>query len=53
MTKLLKHDDTWAKFDGSSSYIQYADNDVFSFTDGVNDMPFEIEFDLYLIGLSA
>ena len=47
MSKLLKSADTWSYFNGSTSYIQYADNDVFSFTDGVNDIPFEVEFDLY------
>ena len=46
MSKLLKSADTWSYFNGSTSYIQYADNDVFSFTDGVNDIPFEIEFDM-------
>ena len=45
MSNIIKKEDKWAYFDGSSSYIQYDDNDVFSFTDGVNDLPFEIEFD--------
>jgi hypothetical protein len=47
MGKILKRKNTWSYFNGTS-YIEYADNDVFSFTDGVNDIPFEIEFDVYL-----
>ncbi len=30
-------------FNGSNAYVDVADNDVFSFTDGVNDLPFRIE----------
>ncbi|MHB9148347.1 MAG: hypothetical protein ACYC2U_08310, partial [Candidatus Amoebophilus sp.] len=44
--KVLKSKNTWSSFNGTSSFIQYADNDIFSFTDGVNDLPFEIEFDV-------
>jgi hypothetical protein len=44
---VLKDQNRWVSFNGSSSYIQYADNDIFSFTDGVgNDIPFEVEFDM-------
>lgn len=38
----------WAPFNGVDSYLQYADNDIFSFTDDVNDLSFVIEFDLYI-----
>ncbi len=48
MSKILKSSNPYAYFNGTSSYIQYADNDIFSFTDGVNDLPFEVEFDVYL-----
>ena len=51
--KLLKHNNSWAYFNGSSSYIQYADNDIFSFTDGVNDIPFEVEFDIMISSYST
>lgn len=32
-----------ASFNGSSSFVNYTDNSLFSFTDGVNDVPFSIE----------
>jgi hypothetical protein len=48
MSKLLQRKNPYAYFNGTSSYIQYADNNVFSFTDGVNDIPFEVEFDAYI-----
>jgi len=48
MAKLLKSRNQYSSFNGVSSYIQYADNNIFSFTDGVNDIPFVIEFDLKL-----
>jgi hypothetical protein len=51
MENVLKSQNNWSSFDGSSTYISYADNDIFSFTDGVNDLPFEIEFDLMPIKL--
>ena len=37
-----------AVFNGSSSFVTVADNDVFSFTDGVNDLPFRIELSVKL-----
>ena len=37
-----------AVFNGSSSFVTVADNDVFSFTDGVNDLPFRIELTVKL-----
>lgn len=44
--RVLKAQNRWASFDGTSSSLRYADADIFSFTDGVNDIPFEIELDL-------
>ena len=32
-----------AVFNGSSSLVEIADNEAFTFTDGVNDLPFRIE----------
>lgn len=46
--KINKNRNLWCYFNGSSSYIQYADDDKFSSTDGVNDLPFEIEFDMII-----
>jgi len=46
MGKILKNNNKSAYFNGSTSYITYASNDTFSFTDGTNDIPFELEFDL-------
>jgi hypothetical protein len=51
--KLLKHSNPWAYFDGATSYLRYADNDAFSFTDGTNDLPFGIEFDLYPLDVDS
>jgi len=51
MSKLLKSRNQYSQFNGVSSYISYADADIFSFTDGINDLPFVIEFDLKRISI--
>jgi len=53
MADLLKSENIWSSFDGSTSYLSYADNDAFSFTDGVNDIPFEIEFGIRFDDISS
>lgn len=37
-----------AVFNGSNSFVEIADNDAFTFTDGVDDLPFRIELTLRL-----
>lgn len=45
-------DGTKATFNGTTSKIMLPDNDIFSFTDGNgNDLPFSIEFDVYLTSI--
>ncbi len=39
----ISYDGTEATFNGSTSKIVIPDNDIFSFTDGANDLPFSIE----------
>ena len=42
----MSYNGTEALFNGTTSYIAVADNSIFSFTDGVNDLPFTIEADV-------
>lgn len=44
----MSYDGTEATFNGSTSFIEIPDNDIFSFTDGINDIPFSIEFNVNL-----
>lgn len=53
MGTVLKRRNLYSSFNGTTSYLQYADNDIFSFTDGVNDLPFSIEFDLLTKNISS
>jgi hypothetical protein len=44
----ITYDGTEATFNGTTSIIVLPDNDIFSFTDGANDLPFSIEFEVNL-----
>jgi hypothetical protein len=50
----ISYNGSEADFNGTSSSIIIPDNNVFSFTDGVNDKPFSIEFDInFMFSLSG
>ncbi|MBV1952569.1 MAG: LamG domain-containing protein [Cycloclasticus sp.] len=51
----INYNGTEATFNGNTSFIEIPANDIFSFTDGVNDLPFTIEFEVKLdsIGVSG
>ena len=48
----ITYDGIEATFNGTTSFIEIPDNDIFSFTDGLgNDKPFTIEFTVNLVNL--
>lgn len=53
MSNLLKSNNTWANFSTMTSQVSYTDNDKYTFTDGTNDLPFSVEFDVYFTRLNA